>query len=367
MWSIQKKILTISCGLLWFCLLLFNPATAFPQEDSAATRKLLVGVTVAPPAYMKTADNRWEGFSIEIWQAVAQSMGVDFEFREFSSPEQLLTALENKEIDAIPSVAVSDRFESVIDFSQSYLKSGLSIAVPAEGVEYRWLNVAKSVFSPNILKAVGLMFLMSLIVGIIVWSFEKRRNSEMFGGRSAKGIGQGIWWAMVTMTTVGYGDKAPQTTGGRIAAIVWMIFSIVFIAAFTATITAQLTLTELKGKVHGFSDLYHARVGSISGSEGFAFLAKKGIAAVPYENIQQGLAAIESRTIDAFVQDEKILQYLIKTEFPGRIQVVDGTFDEYFVSIALQRNSPLRKPINQALLKFMNTQTWAELLNRYIR
>jgi ABC-type amino acid transport substrate-binding protein len=172
---------------------------------------------------------------------------------------------------------------------------------------------------------------------------------------------------MVTMTTVGYGDKAPQTIGGRIAAIVWMIFSIVFIAAFTATITTQLTLTELRGKVHGFSDLYHARVGCIAGSEGCAFLAKKGIAPIRFEGVKQGLAAVESRKIDAFVQDEKILQYLIKTEFPGRIQVVGGTFDEYFVSIALQRNSPLRKPINQALLKFMKTETWAELLHRYIR
>ncbi|MEJ2164061.1 MAG: transporter substrate-binding domain-containing protein, partial [Desulfobacterales bacterium] len=254
-----------------------------------------------------------------------------------------------------------------MDFSQSYLKSGLSIAVPAEGTEYRWMNVVKSVFSPQILKAVGLMFLMSLTIGIIVWSFERRRNSEMFGESYVKGIGHGIWWALVTMTTVGYGDKSPKTMGGRIFAVIWMIFSIVFIAAFTATITAQLTLTELRGKVHGFNDLYHTRVGCIAGSEGFAFLAKKGIAVIPFESVQAGLAAVESRRIDAFVQDEKILQYLIKTEFPGRVQVVRGTFDEYFVSTALQQNSPLRKPINQALLKFMKTESWEELLNRYIR
>jgi polar amino acid transport system substrate-binding protein len=367
MLSNHKAIQLIGCGMLWFWAILFIPETAFSLDDSAAPHKLLVGVTVAPPAYIKTADNRWEGFSVEIWQAVAQYMGMAYEFREFSRFESLLSALEKKEIDVIPALAVSDRFESTMDFSQSYLKSGLSIAVPAEGVDYRWMNVIKSIFSPQIFKAVGLMFLMSLIVGIIVWSFEKRRNSEMFGDGNVKGIGHGIWWAMVTMTTVGYGDKAPKTMGGRIAAIIWMIFSIVFIAAFTATITAQLTLTELRGKVHGFNDLYHARVGCIARSEGFAFLAKKGVAAIQFENIQEGLSAVESRRIDAFVQDEKILQYIIKTEFPGRVQVVGGTFDEYFVSIALQQGSPLRKPINQALLKFMNSDTWTELLNRYIQ
>jgi hypothetical protein len=77
------------------------------------------------------------------------------------------------------------------------------------------------------------------------------------------------------------------------------------------------------------------------------------------------LAAVANRKIDAFVQNEKILQYLVKTEFPGQLQTVGGTFDEYFVSVALDRNSPLRKSINQSLVKFMKTDAWTELLNRY--
>ena len=367
MLSNHRAICIIGCSMLWFWLVLFMPATCYSQDDSTAQHKLLVGLVVAPPAFMKTADNRWEGFSVEIWQAVAQNLGVDFEFREFSSFEPILKALEKKEIDVIPALAVSDRFESVIDFSQSYLKSGLSIAVPVEGVNYRWMNVIKNIFSLQILKAVGLMFLMSLIIGIVVWLFEKRQNKEMFGEGNIMGIGHGIWWAMVTMTTVGYGDKAPKTVGGRIFAILWMIFSIVFIAGFTATITTQLTLTELRGKVNGFNDLYNVRVGTISGSEGFAFLAKKGVTVIPFENSQEGLAAVAGKRIDAFVQDEKILHYLIKKDYPGQVQVIGGIFDEYFVSIALQQNSTLRKPINQVLLKFMKTETWTELLNRYIK
>ena len=118
---------------------------------------------------------------IEIWQSVAEFIGVSFEFREFSNLKSLLAALEENEIDVIPSVSVQDRYESTMDFSQSYLKSGLSIAVPLEGVEHRWMKVIENIFSPHILKAIGLMFFMSLIFGIIVWAFERRRNKEMFG------------------------------------------------------------------------------------------------------------------------------------------------------------------------------------------
>ena len=36
----------------------------------------------------------------------------------------------------------------------------------------------------------------------------------------------GVYWAVVTMTTVGYGDKTPKTTAGRIIAVVWMLAKI---------------------------------------------------------------------------------------------------------------------------------------------
>jgi ABC-type amino acid transport substrate-binding protein len=65
--------------------------------------------------------------------------------------------------------------------------------------------------------------------------------------------------------------------------------------------------------------------------------------------------------------DELILKHMVKSEFPGRVQVLAGTFDAYFVGIALQQKSSLRKPINKALLKFMETENWTELQNRYLK
>jgi ABC-type amino acid transport substrate-binding protein len=316
---------------------------------------------------MKTADGRWEGFSVELWQAVAKYLNVPFEFREFSSLENLIVALEKKEIDAFPSLPVGERFEPIMDFSQSYLKSGLSIAVPAEGTEYRWLRVFEGIFSEHILKAIGLLVFLSAVAGIFVWLFERRKNDEMFGDGTAGGIGHGIWWALVTMTTVGYGDKAPKTAGGRIVALIWMLFSIIFIASFTANITTSLTINELRGKVHGLNDLYNAKVGSVSQSEGFDFLTKQGIAVILFEGIQDGLAAVASRKIDAFVLNEQVLKYQVKKDFPGQVQVLPGIYDEYFISIALPQNSSLRKPINKALLKLMKTIKWTELRNRYIQ
>jgi ABC-type amino acid transport substrate-binding protein len=348
----------------WF--LLVNPPASSPQSENPSKPVLKVGVMAAPPLYIKAADGRWEGFSVELWQAVAQLLGMPFEFREFDSLELLLSALENSEIDVFPSLPVAARFESSMDFSQSYLKSGLSIAVPADNRDSRWINLFESIFSAHVLKAIGLLVVLSMMAGAVVWSFEKRRNSEMFGDGTAGGISHGIWWAIVTMTTVGYGDKAPKTVGGRIVAVAWMLFSIIFIASFTADITTSLTVDKLRGKVKGLSDLHNVRVGSVSQSEALDFLDRQGIAAIPFNSISEGVAAVAGRKIDAFVLNEQVLKHMARKEFPGQVQVLPGVYDDYFVSIALPQDSPLRKPINKALLELMETNAWPELRNRYM-
>jgi voltage-gated potassium channel len=43
-----------------------------------------------------------------------------------------------------------------------------------------------------------------------------------------------MWWAIVTVTTVGYGDSFPQKEAGRVVAIAAMVIGIGFIAALTA-------------------------------------------------------------------------------------------------------------------------------------
>ena len=154
MQSNHKVIHLIVFGMIWLGALSFFPARAFSQAESATPRMLKVGLIVAPPAYIKTDDNQWVGFSAELWQAVAQQLGVQFEFREFSTLEHMLDALEKREIDVIPSLPPQEIFESTMDFSQSYLKSGLSIAVPAEGAEHKWIRVIEGIFSKQNLKAI---------------------------------------------------------------------------------------------------------------------------------------------------------------------------------------------------------------------
>ena len=51
-------------------------------------------------------------------------------------------------------------------------------------------------------------------------------------------VGSGLWWAVQTVTTVGYGDNVPMTVAGRLLAVLVMLLGISFLTVITAAITS---------------------------------------------------------------------------------------------------------------------------------
>jgi voltage-gated potassium channel len=52
-------------------------------------------------------------------------------------------------------------------------------------------------------------------------------------------FGDGVWWAIVTLGTVGYGDIVPHTAWGRVIGSLMITFGVTFIAFLTATVTSE--------------------------------------------------------------------------------------------------------------------------------
>jgi voltage-gated potassium channel len=61
-------------------------------------------------------------------------------------------------------------------------------------------------------------------------------------------LGGGLWWAIQTVTTVGYGDHVPESVGGRLLAALVMLLGIGFITVVTALITS--TFVARSGRQH---------------------------------------------------------------------------------------------------------------------
>ena len=85
----------------------------------------------------------------------------------------------------------------------------------------------------------GLHFVLLAVIAVVfacsglVLSFEAHAK-----GSNIHNFGDALWWAIVTVTTIGYGDKFPVTGGGRAVATVLMFVGIGLIGVLTATVAS---------------------------------------------------------------------------------------------------------------------------------
>lgn len=90
-------------------------------------------------------------------------------------------------------------------------------------------------------KILTAIILVSLTGAVLIILVEHNLNQEQFDS-----IYDGIWWVLVTMTTVGYGDRVPITPGGRFIGIVIMFTGVAIVSLFTATISSIFVARQIK-------------------------------------------------------------------------------------------------------------------------
>ena len=198
-----------------------------------------------------------------------------------------------------------------------------------------------------------------------IYLFERKHNREQFDKGWVKGVAAGMWWAAVTLTTVGYGDKVPRTLGGRLIGLVWMFAGLFIIAGFTAAVTSALTLTQLRSRISGPADLSRVKVATVDGSTSADYLRSRHIMFSKFADVESAMADLVSEGCDAVVYDAPILQYQAFQNNSGVAYVLPGTFERQNYAFALPSDSALREPINQVLLRKTSSPSWDEVLAGY--
>jgi len=72
---------------------------------------------------------------------------------------------------------------------------------------------------------------------------------RVLDGKEYPSVWRGMWWAMQTVTTVGYGDVTPAKTSGRIVATVVMLWGIAFVAILVAGVTSTFVARATRDRL----------------------------------------------------------------------------------------------------------------------
>jgi voltage-gated potassium channel len=213
------------------------------------------------------ADNRMTGFQVLMLVLSIYVLGALFVETAFKLPSEvssLLSALDT----AICFLFIWDFFYRLYraEDRRAFLRWGwvdLVSSIPMLEV-FRWgrlvrviriLRILRGVRSTKVIintifdnRAKGTFSAVALISAVLViFSTLAILNAETAPEANIKNAGDALWWAVATITTVGYGDKYPLSTEGRIIAAVLMTAGVGLFGTFTAYVASFFAQSRKRG------------------------------------------------------------------------------------------------------------------------
>ena len=345
-------------------LLAFGPLIA-GYTTQIRNQGLTIGISYTPP-YVMLEDGKLSGVCVSLWKIIGDSLGLDYSYKYYRSADSVLADLKSGAIDMTicPMTMTNERLVSFSHTIPFYI-SNMGIATRINKSS-PIINMMNHLLSWYILRWLIYILLIAAIFAIFMWIAERSVNAVQFRP-GLRGVLDGIWWAFVTMTTVGYGDKIPKSPLGRVLAILWMFFAIALFFVAAGVVSSQLTVSTLRSEIRDVNDLSSCKVGAVYKSGYEETLNRNHIRHIVFPGTMEGLQAVEVGLTDAFVGDETIMKYVINKYYKsGTIAVFPSTLNlQYFCFLINKNRFGLADSINPVLLKTIDEPAWEEILDKY--
>ena len=327
---------------------------------------LIVGYTEVPP-FIISEGKSLGGINVWLWRNVAKDLNLEYrmvlmDFRD------MLSGLEAGTVDVcINPLTITSGRNKKMDFTHPFYASNSTVVIKEISSIKKITQFLKSFFNKNFLSGFLILVFVICAFGTTTWYFERKKNPEQFRP-GWKGLWDGMWWSVVTMTTVGYGDKSPKSRGGKMVALVWMFSGLLFISGFTASVASSLTINYLGSNIEAIDDFKKRRVGTISKTSTAAYLNRHFFQKIIlYDSLAEGLFALDKGEVEAFLYDEPILKYRLMNDFLHQhLEVLPITFDLQFYAFGLaKKHRDLNDEISQKVLEYVESLNWRVILGEY--
>ena len=324
---------------------------------------LVVAARALPP-FVIYENRAYSGFEVELVRLLGAKLGMDVEIYAVDTVAKQIDDITRGVAQvALGGVAITESREEVVDFSLPVLDSGLTILTTTDdsrGVGDRILAFFDAVVSSDLPWLLVVFGVAVLISAHLIWWLERHSNPD-FAVPYRRGIWDSFYWSVVTMSTVGYGDKVARGTRGRLLALVWIALGTLVFASFTAAIASSLAVSELRSDISGPADLAGRRVATVSHSAGEKYLPSIGVGSVLVERIEDAYPLLDD-DVDAVVFDAPVLQYHAAREGGGEVVTVGSDFQRVQYGLMLSEDEPeLRERVDIALLDLIEAGVYGRL------
>ncbi len=346
------------------CLIL----SAVPATSMAQDKPLKVAVRVLPPFVEQQPDGHFTGFTIDLWDAIAQRQHWRTQYVAVPDVHAQLDAVEAGKADVgAGAISITAERDLRYDFSQPMLNAGLQILVRSQHAAPEataFTSLMHLLFSPAVLVWLAIAAALTVVPAHIVWFIERGHPESFITSKSYfPGIFQAFFWGLGTLAT--QADSMPRHWASRVVAVLWMFTSVVFVAFYTATLTASLTVQQFRSEINGPDDLPGKAVATVTGTTSADYLNGTGARVKAFARVDDAVKALNDKTVDAVVYDAPVLQYIAARDGRDSDSVTGPVFRPEDYGFAFRNGSGLRKPVDATLLSLREDGTYDRLSQRW--
>ncbi|MGW0160328.1 transporter substrate-binding domain-containing protein [Mycobacterium sp. NPDC003323] len=331
-----------------------------PADPQPEPRSVSVAVHTLEPFVMRAGGGDLTGFSVDLWNEIAQRLGWTTEYQDVGNVRGQLDAVGSRRADvAVGGISLTAERERSFDFSHPTLDAGLQIIVPVHDTRPSVPGLGgylDLLLSRTMLIWLSAAIVVSVVPAHIFWLIERRAAEPVVSRSYLPGIVQSFGWGIGSL--VGKNATSATRTVTKAMAILWGFAGIVFISFYSANLSASLTVAKLDAKISGPADLYDKSVATVSGTTAAEYLQGMGIDATQTETVENAYHLLREEGYDAVVFDAPTLRYYVAHRGAGVAVMAGPVFHEEDQGFVMALDSPLRKPINQTLFRMREDGTY---------
>ncbi len=327
--------------------------------SATAQDKLRVGVLPHEPLSVAASDGFYQGLAVELWESVAERGDYLYDYVDVERGDGR-AALANGKVDIILTATPLTGTRDTLLHSPIYYSSNFAVGSRNKS---GMLEVVSGLFQPAFFKILVGLSILLLIVGTIIYFVERKPNEDEFGGKMHEGIGAGFWWAGVTLTTIGYGDKAPVSFWGRVVAMLWMIVGLAVSATLTAAIVSLAT--DNSSSLSLPADLKETVNVVPTNHFVISFLDRQQIPYVEVPDIETAFARVEAKEADHVLANEIDLRYY--QDQNGKDFSIQATrFSPNYFAMGFRQNLAQADTLSVLVNEVMASTAWTDWIKEFV-
>lgn len=329
----------------------------------AEAQTIRVAVAGGTP-FITSQDGIWTGLSMDIWEKVTEITGWKYTITSYPDALTALEAVSMNAADVVVSdIPITSEGLKFVEFSQPYFRSGLQIMI-SDARPHTMARLWEDLSTWEHLQVFWILVVVVILSTVAVTLFERKHNPD-FPKTWHDGLAEAFYY-VITLTLTGKSTyKGFPGVLGRLMLVAWTIFGVITVIYLTSAVTSAMTAEKLQSQIVGPQSLPGKLVGVVKETKALEYLSHHNIETNIYPTLEDAVKALLKGDVRAVVDAAPVLQYFDANHPELAITEVGPVFAPYNYGFALQTGSPLRQPLNSALLQLQEKGILLEVGRTY--